>query len=101
MTRLTNRESSLSRKLRHFVYSIVSKILARSRGRVSSVQLLNPNIGELSREHAVAGRDRAFEGARQIAIEGDGAGKRLLDQGLDEFLGAVGFGLFGGRNHLL
>ncbi len=47
MTRLTKRASSLSRKLRHLVYSIVSKILARSRGRVSSVQLLNPNICEL------------------------------------------------------
>ena len=42
-----------------------------------------------------------LERAGQIAIEGDRAGKRLLDQGLDEFLGAVGFGLFGGRNHLL
>jgi hypothetical protein len=41
---LTKRESSLSRKLRHLVYSSVSKILARSRGRDSSVHSLKPNI---------------------------------------------------------
>ena len=56
---------------------------------------------ELSGQHAVAGRDRAFESASQIAVEGDSAGERLLDQGLDELLGAVGLGLFGGRDHLL
>ena len=63
--------------------------------------LMVHDLVELSGQHAVAGRDRMLERAGQIAIEGDRAGKRLLDQGLDEFLGAVGFGLFGGRNHLL
>ena len=44
MTRLTKRESSLSRKLRHFVNSTVSKILARSRGLDNSVHESKPNM---------------------------------------------------------
>ena len=38
-----NRESSESRNDRHFAYSAVSKILARSRGFARSVQSPNPN----------------------------------------------------------
>ena len=44
ITRLTKRASSLSRKLRHLVYSCASKILARSRGLTSSGQLSKPNM---------------------------------------------------------
>ena len=56
MTSETKRLSSLSRKPRHFAYSIVSKILARSRGRDSSVQLLEA-------DHPGAGRgDERREG---------------------------------------
>ena len=44
MQRFTKRESSLSRNARHFAYSTVSKILARSRGLDSSVQESKPNM---------------------------------------------------------
>src|ERR1700733_3150685 len=44
MTRETKRASSVSRKPRHFMYSAVSKIFARSRGLVSSVQSSKPNM---------------------------------------------------------
>ena len=55
---MTNRESSLSRKLRHFVYSTESKIFARSRGLDSSVQFLKPNMP------APAAADERGEGGR-------------------------------------
>ena len=50
---------------------------------------------ELGRELLIDGSDRAINRARQAPVEGDRAGKRLLDERLDEFLGAVGLGLLG------
>jgi hypothetical protein len=58
------------------------------------------DLVELLGQHAVASRDRALERSRQITVEGNGPGESLFDEGLDEFLGAVGFGLLGGRNDL-
>ena len=59
ITRMTKRASSLSRKLRHLVYSWVSKIFARSRGLASSVPAVEA-------EHAGAGgRDERRERRRR------------------------------------
>ena len=46
---------------------------------------------ELRRHLRVDRRDRLVEGAREIAVESDRAGQRLLDEVLDEVLGAIGF----------
>jgi hypothetical protein len=58
------------------------------------------NLVELRGKPGVDRRDRLVNRARQIAIEGDRANQGLLDQRLDEFLGAVGLGLLGGRDDL-
>lgn len=46
-------------------------------------------------------RDRAIDGARQVPVKGDRARQSLFDERFNEFLGAVRFGLLGGRNDLL
>jgi hypothetical protein len=56
---------------------------------------------ELDRQRCVNRRDRLLDRAREIAVERDRAGQRLLDQRLDEFLGAVRLGLLGRRNDLI
>ena len=45
--------------------------------------------------------DRLVDGARQVAVEGDGARQGLLDQRLDQILGAIGLGLLGGADDLI
>ena len=58
IVRTTNRESSESRKLRHFVYSVASKIFSRSRGFDSSSQPVKPNmlgpVAEMNGQKAAA-----------------------------------------------
>jgi hypothetical protein len=56
---------------------------------------------ELGRKLLVDRGDRAVECALQGAVESDRTGKRLLDERLDEFLGTVWLGLFGGGDDLL
>ena len=57
--------------------------------------------GQLLRELAVDRCDRAFECARQVAVEGDGALKRLLDERLRQFLRAIWLGLLGRGDDLI
>jgi hypothetical protein len=56
---------------------------------------------ELGRELLIDRGNRAVDCPRQVAVEGDGAGERLLDERLDELLSAVGLGLPGGGDDLL
>jgi hypothetical protein len=58
------------------------------------------DLVELRREPGVDRRDRLVNRARQVAVEGDGPGERLLDERFDEFLGAIRLGLLGRRNDL-
>jgi hypothetical protein len=59
------------------------------------------DLVELGRQCRVDIRDRLLDRAREVAVERDRAGQRLLDQRLDEFLGAVRLGLLGRRNDLI
>ena len=59
------------------------------------------DLVELGRQRGVDRRDRLLDRAREVAVERDRAGQRLLDQRLDEFLGAVRLGLLGRRNDLI
>lgn len=59
------------------------------------------DLVELRRQLGIERSDRAIDGPRQVSVKGDRAGQRLLDERLDQFLGAVRLGLFGGRNNLL
>jgi hypothetical protein len=59
------------------------------------------DLVELGRQRCVDCRDRLLDRTREVAVERDRAGQRLLDQRLDEFLGAVGLGLPGRRNDLI
>ncbi len=56
---------------------------------------------ELLRQLGVDRLDGLVERPREVAIEGDGAGQRLLDERLDELLGAIGFGLLGVGDDLI
>jgi hypothetical protein len=59
------------------------------------------HLVELRRQACVDGGNRLVDRPRQVAIEGDRAGQRLLDERLDEILRPVGLGLFGCRDDLL
>jgi hypothetical protein len=59
------------------------------------------DLVELGRQRCVDRRDCLLDRAREIAVERNRAGQRLLDQRLDEFLGTVRFGLPGRRNDLV
>jgi hypothetical protein len=59
------------------------------------------DLVELRRQRCVDRRDRLLDRARKVAVERDRAGQRLLDQRLDEFLGAVRLRLFGRRYDLI
>jgi hypothetical protein len=56
---------------------------------------------ELSRQFLVDRGDGGVKGALQGAVENNRAGQRLFDKRLDEFLGTVRLGLFGGGDDLL
>jgi len=59
------------------------------------------HLVQLSRQLGVDRGNRLIDRARQVAVEGDRASQRLLDQGLDELLSAIGFGLLRCRDDLL
>ncbi len=59
------------------------------------------DLVQLRRQLGIEGGDRAIDGARQVPVKGNRPCQRLLDERLDEFLGAIRFGLLGGRNHLI
>ena len=56
---------------------------------------------ELFGQLAVDRRDRAFDRPRDVLVERDGAGERLLDQVLDQVLGLIGCGLLGRGDDLI
>ena len=56
---------------------------------------------ELFRQLAIDRGDGAVEGARQVLVERDGAGQRLLDQVLDQVLRLIGCGLLGRGDDLI
>jgi hypothetical protein len=62
--------------------------------------LVMDDLVELRGQLGVDRGDRLVDRARQVAVERDGADQRLLDQRLDQFLGAVGLGLLGRRDDL-
>jgi hypothetical protein len=53
------------------------------------------DLVELRGKPGIDRLDCLVDRARQVAVEGDRADQGLLDQRLDEFLGAVRLGLFG------
>jgi hypothetical protein len=53
------------------------------------------HLVELGGEPRIDRLDRLVDRARQVAVKGDRADQRLLDQGLDQLLGTVGLGLLG------
>jgi hypothetical protein len=59
------------------------------------------DLVQLGRQLGVDRSDRLVDGTREIAVEGDRAGQRLLDQRLDEVLGAIRFCLPSRRNDLI
>ena len=56
---------------------------------------------ELLGQLAIDRGDRAVEGARQVLVERDGAGERLLDQVLHQILRLIGRGLLGRCDDLI
>ena len=58
------------------------------------------DLVQLRRQSRIERGDRTVDRARQIAVESDGTGQRLLDQRLDEVLSTVRFGLLGRRDDL-
>lgn len=58
------------------------------------------HLVELRGELGVKCGNRLVDRPRQVAVEGDGARKRLFNQRLDEFLRPIGLGLLGCRDDL-
>jgi hypothetical protein len=59
------------------------------------------DLVQLVRQFCVDRGDRLVDRAREIAVEGDRTGQRLLDQRFDEVLCAIRFRLLGRRYDLI